>query len=169
MQFQQINVSHKEIMNLSKLHKESITELLKMRENFWIKTLSVRKDLIMNRIDKQYFFPLILSSLQNAYRYQESAKQYIPRGASRTSTASEMKFFVTIDYSFKLLTIFIKKSVLDVLGVLNRSMITSGLLMTSKKLIFCRLLKYKTISLENDRKVETSPENLSLYQRSSCI
>ena len=43
-------------------------------------------------------------------------------------------------------------------GVLNRSMITSGLLMTSNKLIFCRLLKYKTVSLENDRKVETSPE-----------
>ena len=54
-----------------------------------------------------------------------------------------MEFFVIIVYSFKPFTVFIENSVLDVLGVLDPPLITSGRLMTSNKLIFCRLLKYK--------------------------
>ena len=64
------------------------------------------------------------------------------------------------------LTVFIENTVLDVLGVLDPPLITSGLLMASNNLIFCRLLKYKIISLENGCKVETSPEDLSLYEKS---
>ena len=36
--------------------------------------------------------------------------------------------------------------------VLDPPLITSGLLLTSNKLILCRLLKYKIISTENDHK-----------------
>ena len=71
-----------------------------------------------------------------------------------------MEFFVIIVYSFKRLTIFIENSLLDVLRVLDPPLITSGLLMTSNQLIFCRLLKYKIISLENGCVVEASRENL---------
>ena len=64
-----------------------------------------------------------------------------------------MEFFVIIVYSFKPLTVFIENSVLEA-G-------PEGLLMTSK-LIFCRLLKYKIISLGNCCKLKTSRQNLSL-------
>ena len=50
-------------------------------------------------------------------------------------------------YGFMLLTIFIENSVLDAVGVLDPLLITSGLLMVSNKLIFCRLRKYKIICL----------------------
>ena len=39
----------------------------------------------------------------------------------------------------------------------------SGLLMTPNRLIFCRLLKYEIMSLENDHKVRTNRGNLCLY------
>ena len=58
---------------------------------------------------------------------------------SRTSAASEMKFFVIIFYSFKPLTIFIENSVLEAVRVLDLPLIMPRLLMTSNKLIFCRL------------------------------
>ena len=98
----------------------------------------------------------------DAYRYQKSAKYNIARGVSRTSTASEMEFFIIIVNSFKPLIILIELSVLDV-EVLDPHLITARLLMMSNKLIFCRLLKYEIIALVNDSKVETSWENVSLY------
>ena len=70
-----------------------------------------------------------------------------------------MEFFVLIVYSFKPLTIFIQNSALDIAWVLDSPLITSGLSITSNKLIFCRLLKYKIIPLENGYKVESSQEN----------
>ena len=87
----------------------------------------------------------------------------IARVVSRTSAASGMGFFVIIVYNFRSLSFLIQNSVLDVLEVLDLPLITSGLLMTSNKQIFCGLLKYNIISLENGCKVETSWENLSLY------
>ena len=102
-------------------------------------------------------------SLLNEYRYQKSAKQNIAIGVSRTSVVSEMGLFAIIVYSLKPLTIFMEKSVLDVVGILDPSLIKSALLMMSNMLIFCRLLKYKIISLENGCRIETSRESLSLY------
>ena len=81
------------------------------------------------------------------------------------SLRREMEFFVITVYSFKCLTIFIENSLLDVLRVLDPPLITSGLLTTSNKLIFCRLLKYKIISLENGYIVEASRENLYFYKK----
>ena len=46
------------------------------------------------------FFPFILNSLLNGYRYQKSRKQKTVRSVSTTSTASEIEFFVIITYSF---------------------------------------------------------------------
>ena len=66
-----------------------------------------------------------------------------------------MEFFVIIVYSFIPLTFFIENSVLDVLRVLDLPLITSGLIVTSNNSIFCRLLKYKIISLVNGCKIET--------------
>ena len=54
---------------------------------------------------------------------------------------------VVITHGFKPLTIFIENFVLGAMVVLDLK--TSGLLMTSSKLIFCRMLKYKIITLEN--------------------
>ena len=62
---------------------------------------------------------------------------------STTSAAYQMKFFVKIIYSFKLLTIFIDNSVLDVVGVLDLPLIMPGLLITSNKLIFLDYLNTK--------------------------
>ena len=75
---------------------------------------------------------------------------------------SDIVFFLIIAYNFKPLTIFIENSVLDVLEVLDPPVITLGLLMTSNKLIFYRLLKHKIISFESGCKVETRRENLFL-------
>ena len=60
-----------------------------------------------------------------------SAKWNIARGVFRTSVASEMEFFLIIVYSLKSLTVFIENSVLNILGVLDTPLITSGLSMTS--------------------------------------
>ena len=60
-----------------------------------------------------------------------SAKWNIARGVFRTSAESEMEFFVIIVYSLKSLTVFIENSVLNILGVLDAPLITSGLSMTS--------------------------------------
>ena len=60
-----------------------------------------------------------------------SAKWNIARGLFRTSVASEMEFFLIIVYSLKSLTVFIENSVLNILGVLDTPLITSGLSMTS--------------------------------------
>ena len=102
----------------------------------------------------------------NAYQYQKSEKRNIARAVTRTFAAPGMLFFVIIVYGFKSLTIFLENSILDAVGALNPPLITSGLLLTSNKLILCRLLKYKIISFENDRNVETSLENFSLYWKS---
>ena len=110
------------------------------------------------------YIPFNLISLLNAYRYQKSAKQNVARGVSSINAASEMEFLVIIVFSFKPLTVFIENSALDVLGVLDPSLITlSLLLITSSKLFFCRLFKYKIVSLEDGCKIKTSQENLSLY------
>ena len=63
-----------------------------------------------------------------------------------------MEFFMTIvviTHGFKPLTIFIENFVLGAMVVLDLPLKTSGLLMTSSKLISCRMLKYKIITLEN--------------------
>ena len=60
-----------------------------------------------------------------------SAKWNIARGVFRTSVASEMEFFLIIVYSLKSLTVFIENSALNILGVLDTPLITSGLSMTS--------------------------------------
>ena len=74
-----------------------------------------------------------------------------------------MEFFAIIVYSVKPSTVFIENCVLDVLGILDPPLVTSGSSMTSNKLIFCRLLKYRIISLESGCNVKTSRENFSLY------
>ena len=74
-----------------------------------------------------------------------------------------MDAFAVIVHGFKLLTLSIKNSVLDNMGVLDLPLIMPGLFTTSDKLIFHRLIKYKIISLENGCKFENSSENLSLY------
>ena len=66
-----------------------------------------------------------------------------------------MEFFVIIVYSFIPLTFFIENSVLDLLRVLDPPLITSALIVTPNNSIFCRLLKYKIISLANGCKIET--------------
>ena len=105
-------------------------------------------------------------SLPNAYRYHKSAKYNIVRCVSRTTAASEMEFFVIIVSSFKPLSVFAEKTVLDVLKALDPPLIRSDLLMTSNNLIFSRLLKYKITYLENGCKVETSRENF-LFPRNT--
>ena len=64
-----------------------------------------------------------------------------------------------------ILTIFIENFALDVLGILGPPLITSCLLMSSMNLGFCRLFKYKILSLENSQKVHTNRENLNIYTR----
>ena len=96
-------------------------------------------------------------------------KQNKYSGASRTFASLEIDFFVIIVCSYKPVTISIENSVLDDLGVLAPPLITSSLLMTSNKVIFCRVFKYKTISLENGSKFETSQENLFLNQKSQSL
>ena len=60
----------------AKLSKESITEIHKKRENFWIKILeTLRPKGLLNRQTLSYlFFPFNLLSRVNAYRYQKSGK-----------------------------------------------------------------------------------------------
>ena len=79
---------------------------------------------------------ILISKLQN------SAKDNIVRGVRRNSGVSQMEFFMIIVHSYKLSTIFVENSILYVVGILDPPLVTSGLLMMSNKLIFCRLLKY---------------------------
>ena len=111
------------------------------------------------------FFSLQLDFTRNAYRYQKPGKQNIASGVPRTFPSSEMEFFVIIGYSFKPLTIFIENSVLQVVGVLDPPLITTGLLVVSNKLIFCRLLKYKIIFFQNGCKVSL----LELFTRNPLL
>ena len=75
--------------------------------------------------DLNYLERMISSS------FTMSAKWNIARGVFRTSAASEMEFFVIIVYSLKSLTVFTENSVLNIFGVLDAPLITSGLSMTS--------------------------------------
>ena len=59
-----------------------------------------------------------------------------------------------------------ENSVLDVVGFMDPTLTTSALLMTSSnKLIFCRLIKYKIISIENGYKGKSLLNRNPLLQR----
>ena len=68
------------------------------------------------------------------------------------SIAPEMDPIVLIVYGLKPLTIFIENSLLDAMVVLDLLSVTFSLLTTLNKIIFSRLLKCKTISLESGQR-----------------
>ena len=73
-----------------------------------------------------------------------------------------------IVYGFKPLTIFIENSFLDAMVVLDLLPMTFGLLITSNKPIFSRLLKYKIISLESSQRL-TLDEKTCISTRTALL
>ena len=150
---------------ITKLHKPGTLCLSVVNSiNYYTAYISKYIDYNLHFVVKQMSSFIDTSSLMN--KMSQSLKQNKSSGVSRTLAALEIDFFVIIVYSYKPVTTFIENSALDDLGLLDPPLITSSLLMTSNKLIFCRVSTYKIIPLENGCKFETSRENLSLYQKS---